>query len=81
MDGEILDAWTPQEQAALARLLTRLNADVDTWGRAHAGRSRYAVTFGVISTYARPTHGSRLRTLDDLTPTRPASSPREGGPA
>lgn len=36
--GEILDAWTPQDRAVLAGLLTRLNADVDTWARAHAGR-------------------------------------------
>jgi DNA-binding MarR family transcriptional regulator len=33
--GEILDAWTAADRADLARLLTRLNADVDTWGRSH----------------------------------------------
>ena len=36
--GEILDGWSDGDRAALAQLLTRLNADVDVWGRAHAGR-------------------------------------------
>lgn len=34
--GEILDAWPAADRADLARLLTRLNADVDTWGRSHS---------------------------------------------
>lgn len=33
--GEILEAWPAGDRADLARLLTRLNADVDTWGRSH----------------------------------------------
>ena len=36
--GEILDAWSDADRADLARLLTRLNADVDAWARAHLGR-------------------------------------------
>lgn len=36
--GEILGAWSDADRADLARLLTRLNADVDTWGRANLGR-------------------------------------------
>lgn len=36
--GEILATWTDGDRADLARLLTRLNADVDAWGRAHPGR-------------------------------------------
>ncbi|WP_454051214.1 MarR family winged helix-turn-helix transcriptional regulator [Cellulomonas sp. Marseille-Q8402] len=36
--GEILDAWPREDLRQLARLLTRLNADVDTWGRATTGR-------------------------------------------
>jgi DNA-binding MarR family transcriptional regulator len=38
MYGEILDGWTTQDRAALATLLSRLNEDLDGWGRAHAGR-------------------------------------------
>jgi len=36
--GEVLAAWPGDDLAELARLLTRLNEDVDTWGRAHSGR-------------------------------------------
>jgi DNA-binding MarR family transcriptional regulator len=36
--GEVLDGWSADDRAALARLLTRLNDDVDTWGRAHGNR-------------------------------------------
>ncbi|MCG7287312.1 MarR family transcriptional regulator [Cellulomonas sp. ACRRI] len=36
--GEVLDRWSADDRAELARLLTRLNEDVDTWGRAHRSR-------------------------------------------
>lgn len=36
--GQILDGWTGADRADLARLLTRLNADVDTWARANLTR-------------------------------------------
>lgn len=36
--GAILDGWSDGDRADLARLLTRLNADVDTWARAHLDR-------------------------------------------
>ncbi|MEV7973295.1 MarR family transcriptional regulator [Cellulomonas sp. NPDC089187] len=35
--SEILAAWTPEERAALATGLHRLNLDLDDWGRQHAG--------------------------------------------
>lgn len=38
MYGEILDGWTAEDRATLATLLSRLNEDLDGWGRAHAGR-------------------------------------------
>ena len=38
MYGAILDGWPAEDRAELARLLTRLNLDVDTWGRANARR-------------------------------------------
>ena len=36
--AEVLDGWAEDDQADLARLLTRLNADIDTWGRTHPTR-------------------------------------------
>lgn len=36
--AEVLDDWPEDDRAELARLLTRLNADIDTWGRAHPTR-------------------------------------------
>lgn len=36
--AEVLGTWSGDDLADLARLLTRLNADIDTWGRAHTGR-------------------------------------------
>lgn len=38
MYGEILDEWRPADRAALAELMSRLNTDLDRWGRAHSGR-------------------------------------------
>lgn len=36
--GEILEDWPAADRAHLAQLLSRLNADIDAWGRAHAER-------------------------------------------
>lgn len=36
--AEVLDAWTDADLDALATLLTRLNTDIDTWGRANTHR-------------------------------------------
>lgn len=36
--AEVLGAWSESDLDGLARLLTRLNTDIDTWGRAHTGR-------------------------------------------
>ncbi|QZN87377.1 MarR family winged helix-turn-helix transcriptional regulator [Cellulomonas sp. C5510] len=36
--AEVLDGWPEDDRTELARLLTRLNADIDTWGRAHPVR-------------------------------------------
>jgi DNA-binding MarR family transcriptional regulator len=38
MYGDILSGWPAADRAELARLLTRLNLDVDTWGRANPPR-------------------------------------------
>jgi len=36
--AEVLAAWTEDDLDVLAALLTRLNTDIDTWGRAHSHR-------------------------------------------
>jgi DNA-binding MarR family transcriptional regulator len=38
MYGEILEEWRPGDRAALADLMSRLNTDLDRWGRARSGR-------------------------------------------